>query len=195
MAVPCPFRHGNPRHRRRGMTLTILNVAYPFAPVGPDTAGGAEQVLWMLDRALCRAGHTSVVVACQGSSVEGTLVDIPPTIWRSRRSDDPARSASTPEGHRGHPRPLSGGPRPYARHRLPRLSAAARRAGAGDASPARLLVSAGGAATIAGRTPGSTASPPPSTRRRSPTRTCWRRSRTASISRRSRGLTPGGASP
>ncbi|TIU34927.1 MAG: glycosyltransferase family 4 protein, partial [Mesorhizobium sp.] len=34
------------------MTLTVLNVAYPLAPVGPDAVGGAEQVLSALDRAL-----------------------------------------------------------------------------------------------------------------------------------------------
>lgn len=57
--------------------LSVLGVAYPFAPVGPDTAGGAEQVLWLLDRALCRAGHRSVVVACAGSRIHGELVAVP----------------------------------------------------------------------------------------------------------------------
>ena len=56
------------------MRLTILNVAYPFAPVGPDTAGGAEQILGHLDAALARAGHRSLVVACEGSRVAGELV-------------------------------------------------------------------------------------------------------------------------
>ncbi len=55
--------------------MTILNVAYPLAPVRPDTAGGAEQVLAMLDRALAAAGHRSVVVACEGSEVQGTLIE------------------------------------------------------------------------------------------------------------------------
>ncbi len=59
------------------MRLTILNVAYPFAPVGPDTAGGAEQVLGHLDAALARAGHRSLVVACEGSRVGGELVPVP----------------------------------------------------------------------------------------------------------------------
>ena len=27
------------------LDLTVLSVAFPFAPVGPDTVGGAEQVL------------------------------------------------------------------------------------------------------------------------------------------------------
>jgi glycosyltransferase involved in cell wall biosynthesis len=54
--------------------LTVLNVAYPFAPVGPDTAGGAEQVLSALDRALVAAGHRSLVVGCAGSQVAGRLL-------------------------------------------------------------------------------------------------------------------------
>lgn len=57
--------------------LTVLSVAYPFAPVGPDVVGGAEQVLTSLDAALVRAGHRSVVVACEGSAVAGALVGTP----------------------------------------------------------------------------------------------------------------------
>lgn len=57
--------------------LTILSLAFPLAPVGPDAVGGAEQVLSALDRALTEAGHRSVVVACAGSEVAGELVAIP----------------------------------------------------------------------------------------------------------------------
>jgi hypothetical protein len=56
------------------MGLTVLNVAFVFAPVGPDTAGGAEQVLAALDRALVAAGHRSLVVACAGSKTAGELL-------------------------------------------------------------------------------------------------------------------------
>ncbi|MBZ9761206.1 glycosyltransferase [Mesorhizobium sp. CA8] len=59
------------------MMLTVLNVAYPLAPVGLDAVGGAEQVLSALDRALVRQGHRSIVVACHGSSAAGTLVETP----------------------------------------------------------------------------------------------------------------------
>src|SRR5437763_1982756 len=59
------------------MSLTILGVAYPFARVGPDAVGGAEQVLSRLDAALVRAGHRSIVIACAGSVVSGTLVPTP----------------------------------------------------------------------------------------------------------------------
>jgi glycosyltransferase involved in cell wall biosynthesis len=59
------------------MGLTILSVAYPFAPVGPDATGGAEQVLAQIDAGLVRAGHRSIVVASEGSRVAGTLVPVP----------------------------------------------------------------------------------------------------------------------
>ena len=56
--------------------LRILNVAYPFAPVGPDAVGGAEQILFALDQALVAAGHHSTVMACEGSQVSGNLLPI-----------------------------------------------------------------------------------------------------------------------
>lgn len=59
------------------MALTVLSVAYPFAAVGPDSVGGAEQILSLIDRALVEAGHRSVVVACAGSTTAGTLVATP----------------------------------------------------------------------------------------------------------------------
>lgn len=59
------------------MTLTIVSVAYPFAPVTADPAGGAEQVLAQLDRALVAAGQRSIVVAAAGSVTAGELATIP----------------------------------------------------------------------------------------------------------------------
>lgn len=64
------------------MSLTVLSVAYPLAPVGLDAVGGAEQVVSQLDRALTRAGHRSIVVACEGSSTAGTLVSVPRVAGR-----------------------------------------------------------------------------------------------------------------
>ncbi|GJG86040.1 glycosyl transferase family 1 [Gemmatimonadetes bacterium T265] len=58
------------------MTLTVVSVAYALAVVRPDTAGGAEQVLAALDRALVDAGHRSIVVALEGSCTAGTLVPV-----------------------------------------------------------------------------------------------------------------------
>jgi glycosyltransferase involved in cell wall biosynthesis len=54
--------------------MLILNVAYPFAPVGPDAVGGAEQILTALDAAL---GNRSAVIAREGSSCRGALLPIP----------------------------------------------------------------------------------------------------------------------
>ncbi len=59
------------------MTMTILSVAYPLAPVSPDAAGGAEQVLGHIDTALVAAGHRSLVIACEGSKVAGELIPVP----------------------------------------------------------------------------------------------------------------------
>src|SRR4051812_14542142 len=55
------------------MSFRILNVAYPFAPVGPDAVGGAEQVLTQIDAALVLAGHESFVLACAESRTVGQL--------------------------------------------------------------------------------------------------------------------------
>ena len=54
--------------------LTVVSVAYPLAPTGPDAVGGSEQILTALDQALVDAGHRSIVVATQGSVAAGELV-------------------------------------------------------------------------------------------------------------------------
>jgi glycosyltransferase involved in cell wall biosynthesis len=56
--------------------LNILNVAFPFAAVGSDAVGGAEQVLGHLDAGLVAAGHRSFVVARQGSRTAGALLAV-----------------------------------------------------------------------------------------------------------------------
>lgn len=70
------------------MRLSVLHVAYPLAPVASDTAGGAEQVLLHLDRALVERGHISYVVACAGSRIAGRLIATPALPLRL---DEPAR--------------------------------------------------------------------------------------------------------
>lgn len=55
----------------------VLSVSYPLAQVGPDAAGGAEQVLSQIDRALVAGGHRSIVIAPEGSVVAGELVSSP----------------------------------------------------------------------------------------------------------------------
>jgi CelD/BcsL family acetyltransferase involved in cellulose biosynthesis len=76
------------------MSLTVLNVAYPFARVSPDTAGGAEQVLAMLDDALAEAGHTSIVIAPEGSTCRGRLI---PFLAPSVKLDEDLCSAARAE--------------------------------------------------------------------------------------------------
>jgi glycosyltransferase involved in cell wall biosynthesis len=60
------------------VSLRVLSVAYPFAPVAPDAVGGAEAVLARIDAGLCERGASSAVVARAGSSVRGRLYAVPP---------------------------------------------------------------------------------------------------------------------
>jgi glycosyltransferase involved in cell wall biosynthesis len=53
--------------------LRILYIAYPLLPVSDVSAGGAEQMLWTLEREMHRRGHQTTVAACAGSSVSGRL--------------------------------------------------------------------------------------------------------------------------
>ena len=57
--------------------MTIVSVAYPLFPVSQDSAGGAEQILYLIERGLVRAGHRSLVIAAEGSSISGTLLACP----------------------------------------------------------------------------------------------------------------------
>src|SRR6185312_3025046 len=57
--------------------LSVLSIAFPFAPVVDRAVGGAEQILSTIDRALVIAGHRSLVVACQGSQSPGELFSFP----------------------------------------------------------------------------------------------------------------------
>jgi glycosyltransferase involved in cell wall biosynthesis len=55
------------------MTLTILNVPFPFVPLEGDPVGGAEQIALQLDRAVVANGYRSIVIAASGSRIAGTL--------------------------------------------------------------------------------------------------------------------------
>ena len=59
------------------MALSILNVAYPLAPVSRDAVGGAEQIVAALDEGLVRAGHRSWVLGREDSEIAGTLLPVP----------------------------------------------------------------------------------------------------------------------
>lgn len=78
--------------------LTVLEVAYPLAAVGPDAVGGAEQIVSLLDEGLVRRGHCSLVVAQEGSSCQGTLIATP--ALREGRALDAAVRERAWEAHR-----------------------------------------------------------------------------------------------
>ncbi len=70
--------------------ITVLSVAYPFAPVKEDTPGGAEQVLLAIDREIVKRNHKSIVIAQQNSQVEGKHIEIPKvntTIGQAEKSE------------------------------------------------------------------------------------------------------------
>lgn len=73
--------------------ITTLSIAYPFAPVRDDTAGGAEHILKYLDEALVDAGGASIVIACRGSRVRGALIE---TGWNGK-IDEAARARTYSE--------------------------------------------------------------------------------------------------
>ncbi len=73
------------------MPMTVLSIAFPFSPVSPEAVGGAEQILSALDEALCAAGHTSLVVACEGSRVAGELFSFP--LPEGEVFDEPAKAS------------------------------------------------------------------------------------------------------
>ena len=51
----------------RELSKRLLLVAYPLLPVSEASAGGAEQILWTLERELLARGWETVVAACAGS--------------------------------------------------------------------------------------------------------------------------------
>lgn len=73
--------------------LTVLSVSFPLAPVSRDTVGGSEQVLCQLDAALEAAGHRSLVIACEGSSVRGALIATPQPMGSLEQARTAAQAA------------------------------------------------------------------------------------------------------
>src|SRR5215831_165361 len=53
--------------------MRVLYIAYPLLTVSEDSAGGAEQVLWTLEREVSRRGVETTVAASAGSRVAGEL--------------------------------------------------------------------------------------------------------------------------
>ncbi len=56
------------------MSKQLLLVAYPLLPVSEASAGGAEQILFTLERGLAARGWKTAVAACAGSVVSGELI-------------------------------------------------------------------------------------------------------------------------
>lgn len=56
------------------MSKRLLLVAYPLLPVSEASAGGAEQILFTLERELIARGWKTEVAACAGSVVSGELM-------------------------------------------------------------------------------------------------------------------------
>ncbi len=54
--------------------LSILYVAYPLLPVTESSAGGAEQMLLVLEREMAARGHRTTTAACAGSRLAGAVV-------------------------------------------------------------------------------------------------------------------------
>src|ERR1051326_3083729 len=55
-------------------SLRILYIAYPLLTVTEESAGGAEQVLWTLEREMSRRSVHTTVAASAGSAVSGELL-------------------------------------------------------------------------------------------------------------------------
>lgn len=57
--------------------MTVLNVGYPLLPVGPDSGGGAEQILSLVERGLAAMSQRSLVLAARTSKTAGELIASP----------------------------------------------------------------------------------------------------------------------
>ncbi len=55
--------------------MRILYIAYPLAPVSAESCGGAEQIVFMLERELHHRGHETTLAACNGSRASGALLE------------------------------------------------------------------------------------------------------------------------
>ncbi len=53
--------------------MRILYVAYALLPVSDESCGGAEQMLWTLEREIASAGNATTVAATTQSRIAGTL--------------------------------------------------------------------------------------------------------------------------
>src|SRR5262249_44993671 len=75
--------------------LRVLYVAYPLLTVSEASAGGAEQVLWTLEREMASRGVKTSVAASAGSQISGELI---PTGDACTTFDDFERRNSEHQG-------------------------------------------------------------------------------------------------
>ena len=89
-----------------GQKSRLLLVAYPLLPVSDESAGGAEQILWTLERELAARGWETEVAACSGSRVSGRLIATDTAVGGQCKSGEQG------QGQRPHPskRGLDGAP-------------------------------------------------------------------------------------
>jgi glycosyltransferase involved in cell wall biosynthesis len=59
------------------MSPCVLSVAYPFAFIGAQAVGGAEQILTLLEAELAALGYRSMMIAREGSTCAGQLFATP----------------------------------------------------------------------------------------------------------------------
>ncbi len=55
--------------------MRILYIAYPLAPVSAESCGGAEQIVFMVEREFHHRGHETTLAACKGSRASGELLE------------------------------------------------------------------------------------------------------------------------
>src|SRR5437868_14206496 len=79
--------------------LRVLNVAYPLLPVGPGSAGGAEQILYLLDGGLAQRQVESLAIAAEGSRISGRL-------WKTPVASDDITDNERIEAQRCHRRTI-----------------------------------------------------------------------------------------
>jgi glycosyltransferase involved in cell wall biosynthesis len=80
---------------RREAQMRVLNVAYPLLPVGPGSGGGAEQILYLLDRGLAERHIDALAIAADSSQVSGKL-------WPTPLARDEITEAKRSEAHTVH---------------------------------------------------------------------------------------------
>jgi glycosyltransferase involved in cell wall biosynthesis len=69
-----PVLHQTLEKMKPELPLRILYVSYPLLTVSESSAGGAEQMLWVLEREMSSRGMETMVAASAGSQVTGELL-------------------------------------------------------------------------------------------------------------------------